>query len=98
MGKKKKTLRKGSAKNNTGKYDIVKAMWGIFGLIIAGIVFFFTLVSVGALGYLPDINELENPIDKYASQVISSDNDLLFTYSESDDNRKIGRASCRERV
>lgn len=87
MGKKKKTLRKGSAKNNTGKYDIVKAMWGIFGLIIAGIVFFFTLVSVGALGYLPDINELENPIDKYASQVISSDNDLLFTYSESDDNR-----------
>ncbi len=87
MGKKKKTLRKGSAKNNTGKYDIVKAMWGVFGLIVAATLLFFTLVSVGALGYLPDINELENPIDKYASQVISSDNDLLFTYSESDDNR-----------
>ncbi|HAR38783.1 MAG TPA: penicillin-binding protein [Porphyromonadaceae bacterium] len=87
MGKKKKTLRKESAKSNTGKYDIVKAMWGIFGLIVAGTLFFFILVSVGALGYLPDINELENPIDKYASQVISSDNDLLFTYSESDDNR-----------
>ena len=87
MGKKKKTLRKGSAKKSTGKYDIVKAMWGVFGLIVAGTLFFFTLVSTGALGYLPDINELENPIDKYASQVISSDNDLLFTYSESDDNR-----------
>lgn len=87
MGKKKNTLRKGSAKSNTGKYDIVKAMWGIFGLIVAGTLLFFTLISVGAFGYLPDINELENPIDKYASQVISSDNDLLFTYSESDDNR-----------
>ncbi len=47
----------------------------------------FLLVSAGLVGYLPEINELENPIDKYASQVISSDNELLFTYSQSDDNR-----------
>lgn len=87
MGKKKTTLRKGSVKNNTGKYDIVKAMWRIFGIIVAATLFFFILVSFGVFGYLPDINDLENPIDKYASQVISSDNDLLFTYSESDDNR-----------
>jgi len=62
-------------------------MWSLFGLIVAGAALFFLLVSTGALGYLPDIDELENPIDKYASQVISSDNELLFTYSESDDNR-----------
>jgi penicillin-binding protein 1A len=87
MGKKKKTLRKGLIKNNKGKFNIVKIMWGAFGLFVVFSVLFFTLVSVGALGYLPNINDLENPIDKYASQVISSDNDLLFTYSESDDNR-----------
>ena len=35
----------------------------------------------------PEIEELENLIDKYASQVITSDNQLLFTYSLSDENR-----------
>ncbi|MDD2247672.1 MAG: transglycosylase domain-containing protein [Proteiniphilum sp.] len=62
-------------------------MWSLFGLMVAGAALFFLLVSAGLVGYLPEINELENPIDKYASQVISSDNELLFTYSQSDDNR-----------
>lgn len=87
MGKKKKTLHKPKPKSDPGKYKIVKAMWAIFGLIVAGALLFFALVSIGAVGYLPDINELENPIDKYASQVISSDNELLFTYSQSNNNR-----------
>jgi len=88
MGQTKKTQSKTSkAKNNPRKYEFVKAMWRLFGLIIAGSILFFLLISTGLLGYLPEISELENPIDKYASQVISSDNELLFTYSESDDNR-----------
>jgi penicillin-binding protein 1A len=90
MGKKKKTLRKPKPKSDPAKYQIVKAMWGVFGLIVAGALLFFALVSIGAVGYLPDLNELENPIDKYASQVISSDNELLFTYSQSNDNRIFG--------
>ena len=69
------------------KGKIVRAMWKIFGLLVAAVLLFFVLVSTGAVGYLPDIDELENPIDKYASQVISADNELLFTYSLSDDNR-----------
>ncbi|ULB34496.1 MULTISPECIES: transglycosylase domain-containing protein [unclassified Proteiniphilum] len=88
MGKKKKAQKRASkTKKVTGKYDIVKAMWSLFGLMVAGAALFFLLVSAGLVGYLPEINELENPIDKYASQVISSDNELLFTYSQSDDNR-----------
>ncbi|MDD2726168.1 MAG: transglycosylase domain-containing protein, partial [Proteiniphilum sp.] len=62
-------------------------MWALFGLAVAFLILLFALISVGAVGYLPQINELENPIDKYASQVISTDNELLFTYSQSDDNR-----------
>lgn len=62
-------------------------MWKLFGLAVAAGILFFVLVSTGAVGYLPDIEELENPIDRYASQVISADNKLLFTYSLSDDNR-----------
>lgn len=62
-------------------------MWSAFGLIIAGIMLFFVLIVNGAIGYIPDIDELENPIDKYASQVFSADGELLFTYSLSNNNR-----------
>jgi len=36
---------------------------------------------------MPLVEDLENPIDKYASQVISSDNKLLGTYSREKENR-----------
>ncbi|MDR0421435.1 MAG: transglycosylase domain-containing protein [Proteiniphilum sp.] len=62
-------------------------MWGIFGLATGSVILFLLLVSAGMIGYLPNIDQLENPIDKYASQVISTDNELLFTYSQSSDNR-----------
>jgi penicillin-binding protein 1A len=62
-------------------------MWSAFGLIVVGIALFFVLILNGAIGYIPDIDELENPIDKYASQVFSADGKLLFTYSLSNNNR-----------
>ncbi len=36
---------------------------------------------------MPPVEDLENPIDKYASQVISSDNKLLGTYNREKENR-----------
>lgn len=69
------------------KNDIVKWLWRLFFLFIAVNGVAFLLMSSGLIGYLPRIDELENPIDKYASQVISSDDQLLFTYSQSDENR-----------
>ena len=62
-------------------------MWRIFGIFILLNILIFGLLSAGVIGYIPNLDDLENPIDKYASQVISSDDKLLFTYSQSDDNR-----------
>ena len=62
-------------------------MWRLFFLFVAANIVAFLLMSSGLIGYLPRIDELENPIDKYASQVISSDDQLLFTYSQTDENR-----------
>ncbi len=78
---------KKSQKSSDRKYNFVKWLWILFGIFVVGNIIAFLLISTGAIGYLPQINELENPIDKYASQVISSDDELLFTFSESDDNR-----------
>ncbi len=66
---------------------LIKGMWLIFALILICNVIFFTLIGTGKIGYMPPIDQLENPINKYASQVISSDDKLLFTYSQSNDNR-----------
>jgi len=82
-GQSKSQKTKGKSERN----GFIKVMWGLFGLTAGGAILFFLLVSAGLIGYIPKIEQLENPIDKYASQVISTDNELLFTYSLSDDNR-----------
>ncbi len=51
--------------------------WGIvFGGIFLTVLFFF-LVSNGLLGKLPDVKELENPKSNLASEVISSDGQVI---------------------
>lgn len=80
MGKKAKSSKSRS------KY-IVRLLWLIFVAVIASVALIFVLITKGIIGYMPPIEDLENPIDKYASQVYSSDNELLGTYSLSRENR-----------
>lgn len=84
---KKSNKNKKTDVKTTFKGSLLKWMWKIFFGGIIAVVLMFLLMASGLIGYLPRIDELENPIDKYASQVISSDDKMLFTYSESDDNR-----------
>ncbi len=88
MSKKTTTKnKKAEAGSKNKKRIFIVTLWKFFGLLVVAGILFFVLLSTGAIGYLPDIEELENPIDRYASQVISSDSEMLFTYSLSDDNR-----------
>ena len=54
--------------------------WSIFALGLASIILIFWLITKGALGYLPPLNELQNPKNKFATEVISSDMQLLGRY------------------
>lgn len=87
MGKKKRTARKSTIKQSTFKRKIIKGLWIIFGVVILSIVLVFGLISAGAVGYIPPIDQLQNPIDSYASQVYSSDGVVISTYSRSKENR-----------
>ncbi|NLX80657.1 MAG: penicillin-binding protein, partial [Proteiniphilum sp.] len=87
MTKKSKSENKTNIPKKPFKRRIIKLMWSAFFLITAAVVVSLSLIASGVIGYLPDIDELENPIDKYASQVISSDDQILFTYSQSNENR-----------
>ncbi|MDR2120171.1 MAG: transglycosylase domain-containing protein [Tannerella sp.] len=66
---------------------IIHTIWGVFFIGLTGAVCVFTAISTGAIGYVPPIEQLENPIDKYASQIISSDGKMLGIFSYSKDNR-----------
>ena len=79
--------KKSRTATNEKNRKIIRWMWRIFGIFILLNILIFGLLSAGVIGYIPNLDDLENPIDKYASQVISSDDKLLFTYSQSDDNR-----------
>ncbi len=62
-------------------------LWIVFVLCVTLPIGLFYLIDQGRIGYMPDLKELENPVDKYASQVISSDGVLLGTWSYSQSNR-----------
>ncbi len=65
----------------------MRTIWGLFLGAIALVMITFTLISNGVIGYMPDLQQLENPVDKYASQVFSDDGVLLGTWSYSRANR-----------
>lgn len=61
--------------------------WIAFIAGVLAVTLIFYSISKGWIGYMPSVEQLENPIDKFATQIISSDGELLGTYSYSHDNR-----------
>jgi len=70
-----------------GSGKIIKVLWLVFGVAVIGVASVFILIFNGVIGYIPPIEDLRNPIDKYASQIYSSDGVLLGTYSLEKNNR-----------
>ena len=66
---------------------IISLLWIMFGAVMLLIFFVFFGISKGWRGDMPSVTDLENPIDKFASQVISSDGVVLGSYSYAGDNR-----------
>ena len=52
---------------------ILISCWIVYLAILGAVVMVFMAIANGSIGYMPPVEQLENPIDKYASQVISSD-------------------------
>lgn len=66
---------------------IIITLWILLAVGILSIVFVFTAISKGWIGYLPAVEELQNPTYKFASQIISSDGVTMGTWAYSKDNR-----------
>ena len=62
-------------------------LWVTLFLSVGVIVVFFFLIWFGIIGYSPDIEHLQNPINKSASLIYSSDNKVIGTYNVNKANR-----------
>jgi len=74
-----------SPKKKQQKKEVVKSKWIVpfwilfcCGLLIVATL--FTLISLGKLGFMPSFSELENPRTNLATEVYSSDGELLGKY------------------
>ena len=57
-----------------------KWFWLIFVAVIILVFLIFWMISKGWLGYLPPLDELQNPKNKYATEVYSVDMQVLGSY------------------
>lgn len=69
------------------KRGIIFSVWILYAVIVIIVAFVFVAINNGSIGYMPPVEQLENPIDKYASQIISADGKSLGGYAHSMDNR-----------
>lgn len=82
-----KETKKEVEKKSKGKKIFLGVFWGLFLVGTLTAVLLFWMITKGWLGYLPDIDELQNPKNKYATEVYSADLQLLGRYFYSKDNR-----------
>lgn len=61
--------------------------WMTFGFGILCIVLIILFINIGWIGYLPPIDELQNPKNKNATEIYSSDLQLLGRYFLTKENR-----------
>ena len=70
------------------KYSSI--LWGLFVLSIIGVMTLFGGAALGFYGPMPDLQQLENPRTNLASQIISSDGEILGKYYFDENRTPIG--------
>ena len=77
--------RKNNNKANNEEKDInyyKKKFWKVFFYGLVGILVFFLFASWGLFGSMPSFEDLENPDSNLATEIISSDGEILGKYFE----------------
>lgn len=69
------------------KRTTIKLLWIFFGLGAVGMIFLFFFIYQGKIGYMPPVEELKNPTDKFASVLYTSDGTELGRYFRNTGNR-----------
>jgi penicillin-binding protein 1A len=65
----------------------VGLLWTLLILFVLGTGVAFYAISEGWIGYMPPIEDLQNPINRFATQIYSSDGKLMGTWNYNRENR-----------
>ena len=60
-------------------------IWTVFVAVVLFVVIAFWAIAKGFIGYMPDLKELENPVNKFASQVFTADGKLYLATEDFSD-------------
>ena len=66
---------------------IVRTLWTLLVLVVLATAGAFYAISEGWIGYMPPIEDLQNPINRFATQVISVDGKVMGTWNYNRENR-----------
>ncbi len=62
----------------------VTIIWSLFLLLVSTVVLGYIGVKNGWIGYMPQLDELQSPISKYASQIYTADGKLIGSWSRNE--------------
>ncbi len=65
-------------------------LWSLVALVLLGTGLGFTAIANGWIGYMPPIEDLQNPIDRFATQIFSSDDKLMGTWNYKENRVNVG--------
>ncbi|MBO4955646.1 MAG: penicillin-binding protein [Muribaculaceae bacterium] len=67
--------------------NIIRTLWIVFGALVGAILLFFILIYNGIIGYMPPVEELRNPTDRFASIIYTADGKEMGRYFRNTGNR-----------
>ena len=85
--KKQPAPRKAPLTKEERQRRTIKWMWYGFGGFIFLIFIFFILIYNGIIGYMPNVEELKNPDDKFASVIYTADGEEMGRFFRNTGNR-----------
>ena len=62
-------------------------LWTLLFIIVFGAATAFYAINEGWIGYMPPIEDLQNPINRFATQIYSADGRLIGTWNYNRENR-----------
>ena len=65
----------------------IYTLWALLATGVLAVAAGFFATWFGVIGYMPDVEDLQNPINRFATQVYSSDGKVLGTWNLNKENR-----------
>ena len=62
-------------------------LWTLLVVTVLSVAAAFYAINEGWIGYMPPIEDLQNPISRYATQIYSADGKIIGTWNYNKENR-----------